>query len=129
MSKLYNELAEWWPLLSNPDDYADEAAFARQLLHGAGLADGATLLELGSGGGNNAYHLKTYFRMTLSDLSPGMLAVSGRLNPECEHIEGDMRTLRLGRVFDGVCVHDAIMYMTTLDDLRRAMETAYVHCR
>jgi hypothetical protein len=51
------------------------------------------------------------------------------LNPECEHVQGDMRSVRLGRVFDAVFVHDAIMYMTTQDDLRAALETAYVHCR
>jgi hypothetical protein len=37
--------------------------------------------------------------------------------------------LRLGRVFDVVFIHDAIDYMTTLQDLRQAMETAYAHCR
>lgn len=31
-----------------------------------------------------------------------MLAESKKQNPELEHIEGDMRTLRLGRTFDGV---------------------------
>ena len=40
-----------------------------------------------------------------------------------------MRTVRLGRQFDCVFVHDAIAYMTTEADLRRAIETAYVHCR
>ena len=35
--------------------------------------------------------------MTLVDLSEEMLAVSRELNPECEHLQGDMRTLRLGR--------------------------------
>jgi SAM-dependent methyltransferase len=67
--------------------------------------------------------------MTLVDPSPGMLAVSRRLNPRAEHVEGDMRTLRLGRTFDRVLIHDAICYMTTRDDLRRALETAFVHCR
>lgn len=66
--------------------------------------------------------------MVLVDLSPGMLAVSRRLNPECEHVEGDMRTIRLGRQFDCVFIHDAIVYMTTEADLRRAIETAFVHC-
>ena len=51
-----------------------------------------TVLELGSGGGNNASHLKAQFRMTLVDRSPGMLAVSRALNPECEHVEGDCAT-------------------------------------
>ena len=74
-----------------------------------------TLLELGSGGGNNASHLKARFRMTLTDRSPAMLDVSRRLNPECEHVEGDMRTLRLDRRFDAVFVHDAV----ALHDQRR----------
>ena len=47
-----------------------------------------------------------------------MLALSATLNPECEHLEGDMRTLRLGRTFDVVFIHDAISYLTTEDDLR-----------
>jgi SAM-dependent methyltransferase len=130
MLKLYNELANWWPLLSTYEDYAEEAAFFSQILSQAGLPPSSSLLELGSGGGSNAFHLKKIFsQVTLTDLSPQMLAVSRRLNPDCEHMEGDMRTLRLGRVFDVVFIHDAIDYMKTSQDLRQAMETAYVHCR
>ena len=89
-----------------------------------------SLLELGSGGGNNALHMKRRFpRLTLTDISSGMLAVSRALNPECEHQLGDMRTLRLGRTFDAVFVHDAVCYMTAEADLRRTIETAWVHCR
>lgn len=109
--KLYQELAAWWPLLSAPADYADEAAFVRQTLIAACEKPPRTLLELGSGGGNNASHLKAHFLMTLVDLSAEILAVSRDLNPECEHIAGDMRTVRLGRRFDAVFIHDAIMYM------------------
>jgi SAM-dependent methyltransferase len=127
--KMYTELASWWPLLSSPGDYVEEAAIYRKALVEACERPPHTLLELGSGGGNNASHLKSHFQMVLVDLSPGMLAVSRRLNPECEHVEGDMRTVRLGRQFDCVFVHDAIVYMTTEADLRKAIETAFVHCR
>jgi SAM-dependent methyltransferase len=127
--KLYAELASWWHLLSAPADYADEAAFFRQVLLDVCVKPPRTLLELGCGGGNNASHLKTSFEMTLVDRSAAMLAASRSLNPECEHIQGDMRSIRLGRLFDAVFVHDAIMYMTKKDDLRSAVETAYVHCR
>ncbi len=127
--KLYDELATWWPLLSRPEDYEEEAALYVDILTRSGDPPAQTLLELGSGGGNNASFLKAWFRMTLVDLSPGMLAVSRKLNPECEHGEGDMRTVRLGREFDRVFVHDAIAYMTGEVDLRRAVETAFVHCR
>jgi SAM-dependent methyltransferase len=67
--------------------------------------------------------------MTLVDLSPRMLAVSRELNPECEHLEGDIRTLRLGRTFDAVFVHDAICHMTTRADLQAVLKTAFEHCR
>jgi SAM-dependent methyltransferase len=127
--KLYSELASWWPLLSPPAEYVQEAAFVYRILCEALAVPPRTLLELGSGGGNNASHLKAHFQMTLVDCSPEMLAVSRGLNAECEHIHGDMRTVRLGRTFDAVFIHDAIMYMTTESDLRKAIETAYLHCR
>jgi trans-aconitate methyltransferase len=126
--KLYRELADWWPLLSTPADYEEEAGLYQRAILDACERQAVTLLELGSGGGNNASHLKARFTMTLVDPSAGMLAVSRALNPECEHVKGDMRTVRLGRRFDCVFVHDAIAYMTTADDVRRAIETAYVHC-
>lgn len=58
-----------------------------------------------------------------------MLAISARLNPECEHVAGDMRSLRLGRTFDAVFVHDAVSYITTLPNLEHVAATAYVHTR
>ncbi len=129
LPKLYKELADWWPLLDAPEDYAEEADLYRGFLESACAKPPRTLLELGCGGGNNASHLKEHFRMTLTDLSPSMLAVSRRLNPECEHVQGDMRELRLGRRFDAVFVHDAISYLTSKEDLGQAIETAFVHCR
>ena len=129
MPKLYEELASWWPLLSAPADYEEEAAFYGSTLAAACDRPPRTVLELGSGGGNNASHLKARFEMVLVEPSTGMRAVSRQLNPECEHVEGDMRTARLGRQFDAVFVHDAVCYMTTEADLRMAIETAFVHCK
>ena len=126
---MYSDLAPWFHLLTHPGDYADEAAFVSRVVDDVGDGQALTLLELGSGGGNNASHLKARLECTLTDLSPEMLALSRALNPECEHLEGDMRTLRLGRTFDVVFVHDAISYLTTEDDLRAALETAAVHAR
>jgi SAM-dependent methyltransferase len=127
--KMYDELAPWWPLLSAPADYEEEAAFYGQALADACERPLRSVLELGSGGGNNASHLKSRFEMVLVEPSDGMRKVSEALNPECEHVAGDMRTVRLGRQFDAVFVHDAVCYMTTESDLRMAVETAFVHCR
>jgi len=126
---LYRELADWWHVMSDPADYDEEAEIFRAAVEEVAGGAVRTMLELGCGGGNTASHLKARYGMTLVDLSPGMLEESRKLNPECEHVEGDMRTVRLGREFDAVFVHDAIMYMTTEEDLRAAMETAFVHLR
>jgi SAM-dependent methyltransferase len=126
--RFYGELAEWWPLISPPGDYAEEAAYAATLLR-SGDRRVETVLELGSGGGHNAVHLKADFALTLVDRSPGMLAMSEQLNPECEHQVGDMRSVRLDREFDAVFVHDAVQYLTTEADLVAAVETVFVHLR
>src|SRR6266700_8109894 len=91
----YTELADWFYLLTAPYEYAEEAAFYLSTIAAASDASPKTLLELGSGGGNNASHYKRLVAATLTDLSPQMLELSRHLNPECEHIQGDMRTVRL----------------------------------
>ena len=130
LPKMYDELAHWWPLLSPPSDYEEEAAAYLKLLREECPGISGSLLELGSGGGSNALYLKQHFKnVTLIDLSPQMLGVSRALNPECEHTIGDMRTVRLGREFDCVFVHDAISYMASEHDLEQALTTAYVHLK
>ena len=128
-ARLYHELAAWWPLLSPPEDYVEETEDLLARLERRGVRDGATLLELGSGGGSFAFHLKHRFRLTLTDISPAMLAVNRSVNPECEHLVGDMRTLRLDRRFDIVLIHDAVVYATTPVAVRETLHTAAVHCR
>jgi len=125
--KLYRELADWYPLLTPVADYAEEAAFYRRLFEEHCRRPPRTLLDLGSGGGHNAAHLKATLSCTLLDLAPAMLDLSRRLNPECEHVEGDMRVVRLGRLFDCVLVHDAVSYMASRADLQSTIATAFEH--
>jgi trans-aconitate methyltransferase len=126
---MYDELADDWTLISAVDEYVEEADLYHRVLLAHAPAPPRTLLELGSGGGNNAFHLKTHFGMTLVDRSEGMLRQSRRINPELRHHRGDMRDVRLHETFDAVFIHDAISYMASRDDLLRAMTTAFVHCR
>jgi SAM-dependent methyltransferase len=124
--RLYTDLSEWWPLMSPPADYAEEADEIGHLI-GEAAPDARHILELGSGGGHLAANLKTRFDMTLVDLSPAMLAVSKRLNPDCRHLMGDMRTFRLNESFDIVLIHDAVMHMASANDLAAALVTARTH--
>jgi SAM-dependent methyltransferase len=127
--KLYDELAPWFHLLTAPEDYAEEAELYRRLLVEASDEPPRRVLELGSGGGNNASHLKAHFELTLVDRSPQMLELSRGLNRECRHELGDMREVRLGETFDAVFVHDAIAYITTEVDLAATFATAHAHLR
>jgi SAM-dependent methyltransferase len=126
--RMYRNMAPWYALLDPVADHEDEAQVYTSLLRRA-IDAPRTLLELGAGAGNNAWHLKRDFACTLADVAAEMLDLSRARNPECEHVEGDMRTMRLGRNFDAVLVHDAIVYMTTEAELEAAATTAFVHTR
>lgn len=126
--KLYHQLAGWWHLLSSPEEYEEEAGLYWEVITRY-KNDVKAALELGSGGGNNAFHLKKKCAFTLCDISPDMIHVSQALNPECEHVVGDMRSVDLGRKFDLVFIHDAITLMTTREDLTRVFATAKRHLK
>ena len=128
-NRLYSDLAYLWPIISPPDEYAWEAAYWRRVLWdklGPGKHD---VLELGVGGGHNLSHLTRDFQAAAVDLSPQMLCLSAKLNPNVEHYLGDMRSIRLGKTFDAVLIHDAIAHMLNEGDLRATFATARTHLR
>ncbi len=127
LNRLYGELAYLWPLMSPPEEYAEEAAHWRDTLRellGPGRHE---ILELGVGGGHNLSHLTADFKATAADISEPMLAHSKRLNPGVEHLLGDMRCLRTGRKFKAVLIHDAISHMLSDADLLDTFVTAAAH--
>src|SRR5258708_9561337 len=95
--RLYQELAGWWPLISPPEEYAQEAAHLADVLSSA-TPPVREVLDLGGGGGHVAAHLKARFALTLVDLSEDMLPVSRRLTPARAHLHGDIRPARLARL-------------------------------
>jgi trans-aconitate methyltransferase len=126
---LYDELVDFYHLIDPLEDHADEAEAYGDSLKAA-VARATSMLELGSGAGHGAHYVKDRFeQVTLTDLSVAMLERSKLINPDCEHVVGDMRSLRLARNFDCVMIHDAICHLTTREDLRAAVKTAWVHLR
>jgi SAM-dependent methyltransferase len=128
-SPIYHQYVRWYPLLDPVEDHAGDGEYYADVLRRAARGPVDSLLELGSGAGNNAASLKRFFANTLVDLSSEMLALSQAQNPECAHALGDMRTVRLDQTFDAVLIHDAIVYMIDEADLRAALTTAFVHLR
>ncbi len=127
MRMLYGELSSWWPVFSPPEAHEERAALFAEILKKA--CDPELVLELGCGGGSVAWHLKKRFTMHLTDISPEMLREAARLNPGCVRYQADMRDVRLNRIYDAVLLGDAVMYMRTEEDLRKAMASAYAHLR
>lgn len=127
LPRLYTEFASYWTLVSDPADYAVEAVHWRRALRERLGAGRHRILELGVGGGNNLSHLREGFDATAADLSPQMIEQARKLNPGVEFHVGDMRTIRLGRKFKAVIIHDAISYLATEDDLRATFATAAAH--
>lgn len=127
--RLYGDLSWTWPIISPPEDYIQEAEEFVRAIREHSRIEVKTLLDLGCGGGHNDNTLKKHFEVTGVDVSEAMLALARRLNPEVTYFLGDMRTVRLGKTFDAVIIADSIDYMLTVEDLRAAFVTAFVHLK
>ena len=125
----YNELAWTEDLLADPSDYEGEVAGYVDLIKRNSLHTPGTLLHLGCGAGGHDAIFKRYFAVTGVDISRGMLDKARLRHPDVEYIEGDMRTVRLGREFDAVAIPDSIDYMGSLPELRMAIGTAVAHLK
>ena len=128
-NRLYNDLAWTWHIISKPEDYIEEGRLFTAMINKYRRIDTKSLLNIGCGGGNLDSALKSDFNITSVDLSAAMLENARKINPEIKYYTGDMRTVRLDKLFDAVVIHDAINYMLTPDDLRAAFETAYLHLK
>lgn len=126
---LYNELAWLWSVFSPPEEYLEEVETFRRRFRRHGIVEGSRILHLGSGGGSIDYHLKHSYHITGVELSQQMIEQAERINPEVEYVQGDMTSLQLGRSFDAVLVHDAVSYMTSIQELERVYRTAADHLR
>ena len=118
--KLYSELATWWPLLSPPSHYVEEAADLRPALHAAPDAPPRTLLELGSGGGSLAFHLKGDFQLTLTDrVGRDARQSTARSTPSASTSRATCARSTSGARSIIVLIHDAIMYCTDPASVQR----------
>jgi SAM-dependent methyltransferase len=125
--RLYHDLNWIWPIISPPEDYAEETELFSRVIKEHAKIEVRTLLHLGCGGGRNDYTFKKYFDVTGVDISEEMLSLAKELNPDVNYHLGDMRSLRLRRSFDSVTAPDSLNYMKTEEELHQIFLTAYEH--
>ena len=65
--RLYYELAYLWPIISPPEEYAEEAGHLHDAIRDKLGPGRHELLELGVGGGHNLSHLTAQFECTAVD--------------------------------------------------------------
>jgi trans-aconitate methyltransferase len=99
---LYGELARYYDRIYQWKDYGKDIERLLNLLEEHGPPPGNELLDIGCGTGNHVALLTDAFECTGVDVEEPMLAIAREKVPSATFINGDMRTLDLGRRFDVV---------------------------
>ena len=121
----YERHARSWDADRRARGWSDKPYIERFLSH---LPQGASVLDLGCGGGDPValYIAAQGFRVTGVDSSPTLLSLAQSRMPEREWIVGDMRSLALGRRFDGILAWDSFFHLS-YDDQRAMFDVFAAH--
>lgn len=115
---LYDDNAAEWDRLRGPGSLFEKPWLDRFL---SLLGPGATILDLGCGSARPiaTYFIQSGYAVTGVDSSPALIDLCRSRFPQNEWIAADMRTLDLGRRFDGVLAWDSFFHLA--HDDQRAM--------
>jgi SAM-dependent methyltransferase len=136
VSKVFGaSYAHQYDALYGTKDYPGECDAIEELFRRYGDGRVHTLLDLGCGTGSHALAFaRRGYAVTGADRSAAMLdiarekAAAAAVAPE--FVEGDIRTLRLGRTFDAAAMLFAVLgYQTSDDDVAAALHTVAAHLR
>jgi SAM-dependent methyltransferase len=121
----YERHARSWDADRRAADWTDKPYIERFL---GPLPVGASVLDLGCGGGEPvALHIvEQGFRVTGVDGSPTLISLCRSRMPDQEWIVGDMRSLALGRRFQGILAWDSFFHLT-YDDQRKMFGVLAAH--
>jgi SAM-dependent methyltransferase len=110
---LYQERAREWDDI-RPRVLMEKAWLDRFI---ALLPTEGSVLDIGCGAGEPIarYLIEARLRVTGVDSSPAMIAMCRERFPDGEWIVADMRTLALGRCFDGLLAWDSFFHLTPED--------------
>lgn len=125
----YKELAWTVPIITPPGSFSEVIENYCRVIKEHAAIPVQSVLHLASGAGTGDYTLKKHFQVSGVDISPEMIELASKLNPEVVYHLGDMRSIELGEVFDAVIIPDSIGYMLTVDDLQKTLHTVLRHLK
>ncbi len=119
---MFTGTARYYDWIYAYKDYAGEVEKILSIVERELHTDGRRLLDAACGTGLHLEHLKEHFETEGLDLSPELLEIARERNPALTFHQADMRTFALNARYDVVtCLFSSIGYMTTIDDLYRAV--------
>jgi SAM-dependent methyltransferase len=134
---VFGSYSRYYNLLYQDKDYAGEAVYINSLIN-KNLPGAKSVLDMGCGTGRHDLLLSDMgYEVTGVDMSTEMLAVANSHlsslipNPSSPiFLKGDIRTVRLDRVFDVVIsLFHVMSYQTGNNDLVAALDTARTHLK
>ncbi len=114
IADLYQRHAATWDRLRSPGILFEKDWLDRFM---ALLQPGSAILDLGCGGGLPiaGYLIERGYAVTGVDSSRPLIEMCRSRFPDREWMVGDMRTLSLGRTFDGILAWDSFFHLTPED--------------
>lgn len=130
---VFNEYARYYDLLYRDKDYVGETDYVHTLIQ-TQCPGASTILNLGCGSGRHDRCLvERGYTVTGVDLSEEMLNAARNASlgsSSLSYVEGDVRSVRLGKTFDVVCALFHVMsYQVANHDLMAAFATAHAHLK
>jgi len=119
---MFTETARYYDRIYSFKDYAGEVEKILSIVEAELHTDGHRLLDVACGTGLHLEQLRAHFEAEGLDLSPELLGIARERNQGLRFHQGDMRTFALDARYEVItCLFSSIGYMTTRDDLCRAI--------
>lgn len=118
---MFAQTAQYYDKIYSAKDYPAEVQSLRAVIRQHCRSRGRALLDVACGTGGHLELLRNHFEAEGLDLSPEMLELARRRNPDVVFHAGDMTDFDTGRQYDVItCLFSSIGYVRTLENLNRA---------
>ena len=125
---MFSHTARYYDNIYSFKDYRAEAQLLTGIIDRYLRSGGKLLLDVACGTGCHLEQLKSRFETQGLDISPELLALARRRNPDVPFHQGDMADFRLQQRFDVItCLFSSIGYVKTLDKLGQAVDCMASH--
>lgn len=127
---MFTKTAKFYDAIYSFKDYPKEAQRIHEVIESHLKSGGNDLVDVACGTGKHLFEFTKWFNVYGVDIDPELLKIASGPIQEERLYEGDMRTFELGFKVDVVtCLFSSVAYMTTLDEMRKAVANMVRHLK